>query len=208
MGVTFNGTNQIDVAGWGVPTGNIAFSFWVRFNTVSGTQRPFGSDNLMEIRLVGTSMFNDIYSTAGPASSTVFAAGTLYHIVAQGTPAAVSSFYVDGVLDSSGTTTPSTPTGTTLSLGTRQGSTQRLNGDMWDFRVYDRLLTATEIAMIFATRGADDIRDYRNRWLLNEGAPGATVGTVIDLATNNNGTGVTSPVYTDDSILKLRRRVA
>lgn len=208
MGVSFDTTNQIDIAGWGVPTLDIAFSFWVRFNTVTGTQRPFGSDNLMEIRLVGTTMSNDIYNTGGPASATVFAANTLYHLVAQGTPAAATSFYVNGVFDSSGTSTAGTPTGTTLALGSRTGSTQRLNGDMWDFRVYDRLLTATEIAMIFATRGADDIRDYRNRWLLNEGTPGTTVSTAIDSTGTNNGTGVTSPVYTDDSILKLRRRVA
>lgn len=85
-------------------------------------------------------------------------------------------------------------------------------GIISDLRIYDRLLSADEIATIYQTRGVDGIVDgLVSRWPQNEGPEGGVVsGTdvVKDVAVNrNDGTPTNDPEY-DAGVVRSRRRVA
>jgi len=86
-----------------------------------------------------------------------------------------------------------------------------LDGKLSDVRIYDRLVTAKEIEIIYTDRSGDNIYDgLISRWNLDEKEPGATAsgsGTVIDMATTgNHGTSVNSPQYAESVVFPRRRR--
>jgi len=215
MAIEFDGSNRIDVGGWTNPAGAaVSFSFWMMLDTISGTRRPFGAGSHMEIRVVSGKVYNDIYENPGGgtlASTITLSANILYHIVATGDRSITNSkLYVNGVFDHQNTAANGTETGgTTLSLGTRSESSERIDGKLFDFRVYDRVLTLAEIETIYASRGQDFIlENLRNRWVFSEGYPGQVAsGSVKDLIGNNDGTPVSSPVYAEENILSYVRGV-
>ena len=62
------------------------------------------------------------------------------------------------------------------------GSGSFVDGKIWDVRLYDRYLSDVECDAIFATRGADDILEgLQHRFMLNQFAPGAVIGTTVGL---------------------------
>ena len=79
------------------------------------------------------------------------------------------------------------------------------NGILFDVRIYNRALTANEIAEIYHKRGADRVwQGLVGRWRLDEFVTGASVR---DLSGNgNHGTPYNSPVY-QASPHRLRRGV-
>jgi len=69
--------------------------------------------------------------------------------------------YLDGVLHKSGTypSSLSIPASNPISLGTRTGSSNYFTGTLDDVQIYDRILSASEIADLYAT-GAPATADY------------------------------------------------
>jgi hypothetical protein len=91
---------------------------------------------------------------------------------------------------------------------------REFGGTIADLRIYNRLLSAAEIATIHAARGVDGIvSGLVSRWFMDEG-PIASVASgtdeTKDLAENkNDGTpsGTGEPTYRED-VIRSRRRVA
>jgi hypothetical protein len=121
-------------------------------------------------------------------------------------------FYHDGV--SVTVTEMSTPTSTiasdaanSLQIANVVANNRTFDGRIEDARVYNRILSAQEIATIYACRGHDGIASgLRGRWLLSgEGADGTAVLAAPPDYSGNDNTGsiAGSPVYRD-SILSQR----
>lgn len=85
-----------------------------------------------------------------------------------------------------------------------------LQGELEDIRIYDRLIDFNESLTIYALNGSDMIiNGLIGRWLCKESPPGGTLSSIPDLSINgNNATANNSPVYSDDILAGVRRRVA
>ena len=79
-------------------------------------------------------------------------------------------------------------------------------------RVYQRTLSATEIAVIYQSRGRDGIVDGMvNRWLMSEGYPGQTasaVGSVRDTGIDKRDADPLNTPNWDYYLVAPRRRAA
>ena len=158
-----------------------------------------------------------------PTSGTVFgsgftaiplADGTLYHLAGIFRPSTSVEVWLDGALSGSRTVgVPATQfnTANDVALGGRMDGTQNLDGTMFDARIYNRALSAGEMATIHAARGHDGIVDGRvSRWLMNEGAPGVVPAgaTIVDSGGGGNtGTPAGTSPYVADP-LSFRKRMA
>ena len=198
---------------------------WVKFTTVSSTtNRLLGTDDNWEVRVTtdwttaaSPRFSNELWSSSSftppTLSTTVPVAGTWYHVAFTVNSKTNPTVYVNGILEAQNGAIGDTATGTALWIGNRNGAaaSQCTNGVMEDIRVYNRVLTANEIATIYNLNGADHIwYGLQNRWLLNEGSNGATVtgaGVVKDMVSNINGTAsATAPTWTT-SRLKWRGKL-
>jgi len=88
-----------------------------------------------------------------------------------------------------------------------QGS-RGFDGRQADHRAYDRILSAEEISIIFASRGHDNIVDgLVGRWVMREAGDGQGPGgeDVKDYSDNNNdGTITGTPIYAEDELSIVR----
>lgn len=219
-----NGGAQVlaSVSTFVVPT-SVSVSFWLNLASLdSGQNRPWGSHNNFECRFSGTGGFL-IVDFGGPGVVTAVTAigfGIWNHYVVHIIHSATAGngdnkIYLNGVLDVSNTngTSGTAPT-STLTLGNRTGASvsQGINGQIDDFRIYNRILAAAEVATIFEAKGTDPIVDgLIIRATLDEASPGtvpAGAGVVKDVSTTkNNFTPTGSPAYSA-GILRGRKRVA
>jgi hypothetical protein len=140
--------------------------------------------------------------------------GTLYHIVGTwNVSTGAGQAFKDGSLFGSGTSRNGVSNGV-MSFGAR-GTSNPFEGELYDIRIYNRVLAAPEVQTIYNARGMDGIvAGLLHRWLMNEGQPGASLsgtGTVKDHASGqinvSVGTG-TAPVFIYDGLIQPRRRVA
>ena len=222
MAMTFTASNYINVDGAWTNLTVTTITLWVYLNALNanGAQRFIGSDDNWEIRATtdwdgGNWHFtNELWTstvTQPPLamSTTIPVTGVWYHIAATVDGTKFGQIFVNGVLEASGLGND-TATGTTLSIGNRNGAGagQCTNGVLDDVRVYTRVLGADEVATIYACRGADSIfYGLQNRWLLNEGAEGVAAsgaGIIKDMVGARTGTPVSSPVWAGNFI-KFRR---
>jgi len=220
MAMTFSSTSSITIDGAWTNLEPVTITFWVFINTLNATANRFiGSSDNWEFRATNDWLSqwrftNEIYASTitqpPPAiSTTIPAINTWYHIAGTANAAKFTEIYINGVLEGSGTGVD-VPVGSTLSLGNRTGApaNQCTNGILEDMRVYSRVLSVAEIQTIYACRGTDTIVEgLQNRWLLNEGAEGATAsgaGIIKDLTGSQNGTPVNSPTWTGSRLKPLR----
>ncbi|HSN70007.1 MAG TPA: LamG-like jellyroll fold domain-containing protein [Steroidobacteraceae bacterium] len=103
---------------------------------------------------------------------------------------------------------------------TPASSSSWMLGDLDDIRIYNRVLTPTEIQTIYNRRGTDDIiNGLLVRYLLQDAAPGTDLTGASDEvrdsgpggydATANDPSAVTYPTYVASAVLSgLRRRAA
>lgn len=105
---------------------------------------------------------------------------------------------ISGVLDD-----PDEPT----RIGSESGSGSRFyEGDLEDIRLYNRILSDSEIQTIHALRGQDNIVEGGiSRYILNEGSGIATgVSTIRDIWGGIDGNPINSPTYTSGEIEQAR----
>jgi len=219
--IAFNGTNQ-----YGNTSSNISLPDqavnggtlmgWVRMNSVTGTQGIFanGSAGLyFSVQANGTDLECRLWvRTNGVTASAVLSSGTLYHMaftwIAGTGNNCNNEIFLDGVSQDSDSSKYDTPPAGQFVVG--RVSTDYANVDVEDVRMYGRVLTADEIMTIYACQGNDGMyEDLWYRWLLNEGAEGATASTFedyIDDPTYGLRPGVlqNSPTYAG-SHLRTRR---
>jgi len=149
------------------PVGTV--TFWMQ---VSGSPashgRILGLDDEWEIRHVTTGTPDGIpyglvfdlglsgVNTEFVTTTTIDVPGRWYHIAAAyDTTNDAYAVYIDGVPHKSGTypTALAVPAANLLSLGTRTGSTDYFDGVLDDVRIYDKFLSAAEIAELGAGGG-------------------------------------------------------
>lgn len=215
MGAFFDVSNNEDVrssSNYTPPsTAQGTVTGWFRLDS-SGTRRAFGMDNLWECRTNGgTGMLHEFYQS-GTSLSFTMTLNTIYHFAfTWQSSVTTKEFFVDGVLNGSQGSAGFGSIGTgPVAIGTRETSGQEWDGYIDDIRVYNRRLTANEIATIYACRGSDCIYDgLVNRWQMNEGAEGTTVGSFVDSIAGFNLTIVSgTPTYLYNAGLCYGRKAA
>lgn len=192
-------------------------SLWVRTTTTSGafawafaygravTSQGFGIGRAGDV-LFGIGVGDDITSAG-------FFTANQWHHTAHTYDGTTARLYGDGVEVASGAKTwPLVRLEAIIGRKIDAAPTQHWTGQIDDVRVYDRVLSADEIAEIHALRGKDRIDDglvFGAR--LDEFPPGASAsgaGSVEDRSGNgNNGTPVNTPTGAE-GILSFGRLVA
>ena len=119
-----------------------------------------------------------------------------------------SEIFIDGVSDSTDADTSDNAGSNPIIVG--DGDAGNYNGEIGDFRIYNRILPASEIATIHAARGVDGIVDgLVHRWLMTGGAQGTSVtgsGVVKDVFGGNHMTPTNTPTWVGSPLRE--RRVA
>lgn len=217
MGVLFNGSQWIDTtAAYNRASSNHSVCYWLRVDSTTGTRRPMGNTGAWEARSSSGSLVltSDYLQSGTLGTVTLNAVGQFTHVVfVQSVSSSQRFAYKDGVLV--GTVNSATFAGAqnaVLSIGESPGGVgQGWNGVIDDIRVYNRVLTAAEVATIYACRGTDGLRPGSLWYPMDEGVEGAVVTNLrerIQGVSGLNATALTgSPVYNYDAGIK-RRRVA
>ena len=153
-------------------------SFWMIPRGLSGTQRILAIADDFEGRFANGNELNHEWGRAGGgALDAPVVNDTTYHIV--GTWDGVTDdgqLYVDGQLDSSTETDYNNTATGTLVFFDRSGTSDPWDGELYDVRIYNRVLSAAEILTLYNSRGGDSIvAGLVNRWMLDEGAAGTTM---------------------------------
>ena len=211
MAVTSPGAVDYHLA---VQTGNLSInqlssftlSAWINAATWTGgqthsmvglyTNATTGGAGLQFGTRTGTGAFDVWYwggtvliSSTGGTGITSLTNNTWYHLAYTYT-GTTHTMYINGLQTNTSTTTQLAGTDTTVYInGFPTGGTSEtglLTVD--DIRVYNRVLSANEIATIYNSMGCTDGIAYGQQYsaLFNENAPGATVSTCLDYTGNGN----------------------
>lgn len=232
MAILFSSTNYLTTTGTYTNYSNCSIAVWCKFTALNTAlssanflaNRICGTDDLWEVRAcTDWSGSNSVFqfaaeffcsgSTVPCVSNTTVAINTQYHVVFTISGGNQAQVFVNGLLENSLTISPTeAPSATTFWIGNRSGAPagQCFNGVMDDLRVYNRVLSANEVETIYNAKGSDHIHyGLVNKWLLNEGAVGATVsgtGAVKDITNTFNATPSDTTLTYASSFLKWRRQ--
>lgn len=200
-------------------TGNLAspstgsISFWMACNTLTNYETIITeSSGNFEVRIgsAGLLIVNlDRLSSKPTYSITTFQTGVRYHVVTMYTPDPprnqLNTIYVDGVYDNETSAKQSIATDAAVEIAGWVSTGRYFDGIIEDVRFYNRLLSAEEIETIYACNGTDGIRyGLRNRWMMNEGAPGVAVTSSIDEVGTLDLTVSGTPAYDYEEITARR----
>lgn len=211
--------------------GEASLSYWINTTQISASANDWESPHVTGREVVGNDdcMWGGIDNGGASISlaemswaqgvlrrlkSTEYVNDGAWHHVVQTMKlaGAVQQIYFDGVLDTSASGgTATSPSNTFTSIGRLTAATPvYLDGLVDDVRIYNRVLTATEVAIMYAQRGADPIIDgLVTRYKLDDGAPGTTVSTAEDEMGNNHVTSVGgTPTFEESYVGGARRRAA
>ncbi len=154
-GVSFSGTNQYINFSSNPITGATAttFDFWVKINTSTGAQveNPIGfigtlSNNQMRLFFMRSGKLAIAYYNNDYTFNYTVTAGAIINATFLENGSGTVSLYINGnFIDSSGLTAPNT-VGNTFYLGYYAASSNYLNGTIYNTKIYNRVLSATEIA--------------------------------------------------------------
>lgn len=218
MGILFNLASRIDTTLTWINLSPVSISLWFKINTLNAvTNRLVGSDDDWEIRITNDwtgnyRVSNELFAstvTSPPAySTTIVTTGVWYHAVGTSTQYGASVIYINGVAEGTIPNNNDTVSGTTLGIGCRYGSalSQGTNGILEDVRVYNRILSASEVATIYACKGMDNIYyGLQNRWLLNEGYLGEVVTAPKDMVGLNHCMPTDSPTYDESPLTFINK---
>lgn len=149
-GIVFDGTNDyVDMGDkFDIATGT--FDFWFNLdNSPASTDRIWGKNQNFECRWTATPEFVvDLGATSSITSTkTNWSAGQWYNItLTWNSSSNVSTLYVQGAQDTTGTAT--SPVGLTgnFRIGSSLDNNAYMDGKVAIFKIYDRVLSATEVA--------------------------------------------------------------
>ena len=212
--IEFNGSNQyIRSASTFTTTGTGTWCLWVRPISFSATDSLIGMENEYKIRTsAGGNLEINLYRKFNKTQVSVasLTPGTLYHIACAYEPSGKNNriaTYINGVLDIDDTNQDGSVSDTNITVGASYGGTEYSNSAIGGVRHYDRFLSASEIATIYACQGTDGIVDGLTAyWPMKELADGDTVTNAIDIAGSNDLSTINgTPVYRE---VLLKRRAA
>lgn len=217
-----------DVAPLKITGNKITISCWVNISSKVAEMKVFAKwadtpsaahSYLLAIQGVGNDKVRLAISAGGVTSvdgTTALVVGTWYHVAGtyDGSDLRV---YVNGVEENSAAKTGNIDSTTApVRLGAGSGTTiaseEPFHGFIDDPRIYDRVLSAEEIATIHASQGHDEIVvGLQARYLTNEEAAQVKafgVGSVKDVGPHNlDGTPNNDPEYAP-GVLNFRKRAA
>jgi MSHA biogenesis protein MshQ len=154
----------------------------------------------------------DTTDAIGPTINT----GALFHVVLTwNSSTGLVQIYINGVFYAS-VTSGTVDVGNTFSriasIDDTGGTPTYFDGTLDDVRIYNRVLTANEIAALYAQRGGDSLYyGLVHKYRMDEGAPGASAsgsGSVTDVTGANNCTPTNTPTYAEADVMRRRRRAA
>lgn len=215
MGLDFTGNNQgaLSVSSITVPSiGSV--SFWIRPDSITGTQRIIATDDDFEGRFDGNELICDWgVSGASLLSLGTMSIGTLYHCVCNyNTSSGNAEAFRNGVSIDTSTDRNGVTSGL-LALAARPTNTDPFSGLLSDVRIYNRILTSNEVLTIYRSRGADTVYfGLLHRWQMKEGPQGTSAsgtGIIKDSGpTKINLTPESSnqPTWSYEDGLHLRRK--
>ncbi|MDZ7829349.1 MAG: DUF6701 domain-containing protein [Halofilum sp. (in: g-proteobacteria)] len=206
---TFDGGNDhVDVAGLsGILNDTASLTFWIRTTQtgndtgwqapgVTGVEEAGGTDDIFWGWIdgsgrIGISVANDFDNEQ--KSSTAINDGTWHHVaLTRDASSGETKVYVDGALESTGNSPTGTIGNTFSSLGRIEdtgGTPEYLDGDLDEVRVYDDVLTDSDVSSIFSDRHACALGGPVAWYQLDELAYDGSGGELADATGNgNNGT--------------------
>ena len=169
-----------------------------------------GGSNLIKLCIDAGTKINSGYESASGVQTT-----SLQSLIFQWSSGNQETLYIDGVLDTP-TFRASAYSGTTVNCNTvrmhRGGKDEasNWNGIVYEFRVYDRILTQNEITSIATMKGQDSIKNNLVLlWHGDKSYPNQSVSTVTDRSgEGRGGTASGTPIFAEDLIHVRRRRNA
>jgi hypothetical protein len=196
-------------------TGTLIIWYWAN-NLDINPQRICGNDGAFEFVLYDNTLRMEIYDSSGEDFTTepgedkwVMACCTFDNDVDDVNDA---SYFQDWAFGENQTgTTDTARSAQTMSLGTREDESDTFDGKIAQSLMFSYELSYNELYTIYFSDGAA-LFTYLldNKWMCMEGAPGTTVGTVIDVMGNqwsgSDMTGQNGAVYGENFI--RRRRLA
>lgn len=169
---------------WTYPA-TISVSLWYVYLTAQVTvNRLLGMADNFEIKMnvADHKFYNEIFKATGTASTASYTPGVWMHIVCTADQSSgAGTMYINGALDNSTTLHTAIPTNPNyLGVGGRYGATvgEEAGGILEDVRIYNRILSAQEVKVIYDCDGSDMINSgLLDRWILP--TPGGAGSTLV-----------------------------
>jgi hypothetical protein len=219
--LTFNGGNYVNLGNDKFNfAGNFSISAWINLNTVSGNQcimsnLSFVSPNVsngwlfvMRNNRIQLEFYKNNNTYNGLQSSSTFSTSTWYHITVVRVASQSTKLYINGVLDSSNTSTYNPTYASTIPIPSSIGAwkydatntSQFTNGKIDALNVWDKALTDNEVLSLY-NEGTGAEYPFSSQLLpsLNDVTPNANHGTRP--STTLTG-GVPGPSFTTGKIGK------
>lgn len=214
MGMNFTTTGAVLVNPYA--NGTItSFCCWIIFNQAGRADRIFGGGTNWGVRRLNSEAIRNNFFDAGTNqdSITTIPANTLTHLVCTANSGTGErSIYINGVLDVTDNLGTGSPSISNTRIGAITGAVANLDGFMDDVRIYTRVLSAAEVATIYASQGLDSIYfGLKSRWLLDELSPGSLIGaagSVKDIVGGFNGSKATAGTTANYGTTQLKYRRA
>ncbi len=152
----FTGNNRFKITSFTIPaTDKGTIAFWMNPDSLSARARFLGSSDDYEVQYDGSGHVSnelDVSGANGLNATSLPPVGSWTHVVFTFNGTGVSQIYYNGVLNKQGSVVNSHPSGTVaLTVGDRTGQGDYYHGYMDDVRIYDRVLTAPEIADLYGS---------------------------------------------------------
>lgn len=171
--VFFDGTNYYESTTNYVSHADVTICCWIYPTEQAGSTkyRFFGAANDFELKLIAGALEQDIWAATGSTSIGTCPVNTWTHVVVTRDASGNVNIYFNGALDSTNTGQNSDPGSNLLKIGASPTIlTEKFYGNMEDVRIYDRVLTATEVEIMYNANGRDGIIDnLRHWWVFDEG---------------------------------------
>ena len=203
-----------------IDTGSTYNHFMGKHSGAGGSQNPFdfrtSNDAIPKLSLIRSNTTH--IGWEGP----VVTIGQWKHycVTAPSTIQTAPTFYING-MPTTGTTTGGSGTGaatgsaSAIRIGVRADDAAKMDGSLDEVRIYNRILTTSEIQSLYNQGNADSVNSSASQaqgtgrldsalalyWALDDGTSGATPTSATDSSTNGNtGTLTNSPTWTTGQV--------
>ena len=138
-----------------------------------GTEVNMGGNKSFTLRINGTS---------GVAGFTIpgIVSTRMYNVIATATPAGLGSVYVDGVIGSvTSTVAPLAASASPVTIGALNAGSTHVIGGIDDVRIYNRVLTQSEIKLLSSSRGIAYEMNHRRSYKSAAAPPASTANNLM-----------------------------
>lgn len=198
------------------PPAAVTISLWyVNLGWNVTYNRLCGNADAYEIKIdsVYHDVFNELCKTTGTNTTATIPDGVWTHIVCTAdTATGAGQTFINGILDIATTGHTVAPGAGIFGIGGRYGAAAGAlaNGIIEDFRMYNRVLTAQEIKIIYDCDGTDNIRnnlihEYRMKSIGGAGSVAVGAANIYDSVGKNTANIISGAGYFWGGRKKMRR---